>query len=59
MTHGCLNSLLAFALLGMSKTIQAMFKRFQTRYSGALSFIAALALFVALMIGLLMGAFNE
>jgi hypothetical protein len=50
---------MAFALLGITELIQPTFKRFQIRYHGVLSFFAALVIFVALIVGLLLGAFHE
>jgi hypothetical protein len=55
----CLNSLMAFSLLGITELTQPMFKRFQARYRGVLSFFAALIILFALIVGLLLGAFHE
>lgn len=57
--HACLNSLMAFAMLGIAETIQPAFKRFKIRYHGALSAVAALVIVICLVVGLLVGAFHE
>ncbi|MEM4987657.1 hypothetical protein V8G57_09695 [Collimonas sp. H4R21] len=57
--HACLNSLMAFAMLGIAETIQPAFKRFQIRHHGALSAFVALVIVICLVIGLLVGAFHE
>jgi hypothetical protein len=50
---------MAFAMLGIAETIQPAFKRFQIRYHGVLSYFAALVIVICLVVGLLLGAFNE
>jgi hypothetical protein len=57
--HACLNSLMAFAMLGIAETIQPTLKRFQIRYHGVLSYFAALVIVICLVVGLLLGAFHE
>ncbi|WP_170851083.1 hypothetical protein [Collimonas sp. OK607] len=57
--HACLNSLMAFAILGIAETIQPVFKRFQIRYHGALSAFVALVIVISLVVGLLLEAFRE
>lgn len=59
MMYVCLNSLIGFALVGIAEIIEPALIRRNIRYHGVLAFFFALFVLVALLIGLLMGAFNE
>ena len=59
MMYVCLNSLIGFALVGIAEIIEPALIRFNIRYHGALAFFSALVVLVALLIGLLLGAFHE
>ncbi|GAC1427121.1 MAG: hypothetical protein NVSMB6_27350 [Burkholderiaceae bacterium] len=59
MMYVCLNSLIGFALVGIAEIIEPALIRLNIRYHGALAFFSALVILVALLVGLLVGAFNE
>jgi uncharacterized membrane protein len=59
MMYVCLNSLIGFALVGIAEIIEPALIRRKIRYHGVLAFFAALVVLVALLIGLLLGAFHE
>lgn len=59
MMYVCLNSLIAFALVGIAEIIEPALILRKIRYHGVLAFLMALLILVALLVGLLLGAFHE
>ena len=59
MMYVCLNSLIGFALVGIAEIIEPALIRFKIRYHGVLAFFTALLILVALLVGMLLGAFHE
>ena len=59
MMYVCLNSLIAFALVGIAEIIEPALIRHNIRYHGVLAFFSALVVLIALLVGLLLGAFHE
>ncbi|MEO6918684.1 MAG: hypothetical protein ABI171_06650 [Collimonas sp.] len=59
MMYVCLNSLIAFALVGIAEIIEPALIRHKIRYHGVLAFFTALLILVALLVGLLLGAFHD
>ncbi|AMP06553.1 hypothetical protein [Collimonas pratensis] len=59
MMYVCLNSLIAFALVGISEIIEPTLILRKIRYHGVLAFLIALLILAALLVGLLLGAFHE
>jgi hypothetical protein len=59
MMYVCLTSLIGFALVGIAEIIEPALIRFKIRYHGVLAFLSAMVVLIALLAGLLLGAFNE
>lgn len=59
MMYVCLNSLIAFALVGIAEIIEPALIRFNIRHHGVLAFFSALVVLATLLVGLLLGAFHE
>jgi uncharacterized membrane protein len=57
--HACLNALIVFALVGIAAMIEPALIHFKIRRHCVLAFCSALIVLVALLAGLLMGAFHE
>lgn len=55
----CLNSLIGFALVGIAEIIEPALIRRKIRHHGVLAFFTALVILIALLVGLLLGAFHE
>jgi hypothetical protein len=59
MMYVCLNSLIGFALVGIAEIIEPALIRLNIRCHGVLAFFSALLILVALLVGLILGAFHE